>query len=376
MTPLTDNTKWHKTKHRHTRRLHGHNYNGIGTYEVTVVVAERHPVFGRVESTNGKRPALVPTLLGKIAETTEIPKIHDVYPSAEVWQTAIMPDHIHMIIRINAPLPPGKHLGHIVGAFKGGVTRVWRRLMADAINTGAPTPAPGTPAAPPATGTPAALHAAPVSGASAHDSTPLFEPNYNDHILMRDGQLKNWKRYLRDNPYRLWIMQQRPHLMQRAQCMVIAGTRYAAFGNFLLLRHPEKHQVFFHRRTDGRPTEDTPLWTQEHNRLISLAEQGDVLVTPGISECEKRIKHEALDRGLRLIHIQGEPITAYWKPEGSRFEACCNGNLLILAPWQEDLFPAGNDSAAQGKHATFHRLNDIAAALCRITADTECSITR
>lgn len=232
--------------------------------------------------------------------------MHERYPCVEVWQAALMPDHIHLIIRVKFPLPSGKYLGSIVGAFKGGVTRAWRQLKADAFNTMASETANAK---------------ASVSSASAYDSSSLFEPGFNDRILMRDGQLNSWKRYLRDNPYRLWIRHQHPNLMRRALCIVIDGIRYGAFGNFALLRYPEKHQVFFHRKTGGVPTEEIELWRNDYSRLMLLADQGDVLVTPGISECEKRIKNEALKNHLRLIHIQKEPITGYWKPERSRFEA-------------------------------------------------------
>ena len=71
-----------------------------------------------------------------------------------------------------------------------------------------------------------------VSAASAAESRPsLFEPNYNDHILMRDGQLDNWKRYLRDNPLRYMMRREYPDLFQRALCVTIGDTRYSAFGN-------------------------------------------------------------------------------------------------------------------------------------------------
>ena len=100
-----------------------------------------------------------------------------------------MPDHLHLIVRINQPLPAGKHLGIVIGAFKGGISRAWWQLDTT------------------------------VSAASASDSRPpLFEPNYNDHILMRDGQLDNWRRYLRDNPLRYMMRREYPDLFQRARC--------------------------------------------------------------------------------------------------------------------------------------------------------------
>jgi len=134
------------------------------------------------------------------------------------------------------------------------------------------------------------------------------------------------------------------------------------------LRQPEKHRVFFHRKTDGIPTEKTPLWPRERDRLLAAARSGDVMVTPGISECEKRMKNLALDERLRLIHIQSEPIGRFWKPERSRFEACAAGTLLILAPWPDDLPHFDSD------YARFHYLNSLAETICAIGAETEVAV--
>ncbi len=326
----------YETEHNQKRRLIGHRYNDVGTYLVTIVVKGRNPVFGTIAGnikalpSDTNYPATVLSPLGERVLNEELPKIHAIYPMVEVWSpVCIMPDHIHLIIRINSLLPPKKHLGIIVGAFKGGVSRAWGG---------------GT----------------------------LFEDGYNDRILMRDGQLKNWTAYLRANPYRWLVKHECPHLMKRSHCIVIDGIRYGAFGNFMLLRYPEKVQVFFHRRMEENgqtvATEQTLLWQREHKRLMEAAAQGDVLVTPGISECEKRIKNECLQERYPLIHIQDKPIGQYWKPEKSRFEACVAGTLLILAPWQED---QNGDS----DYARFHNLNSLAAAICALDADTAMKLT-
>ena len=325
-----------------TRRMFGHDYAVPGTYEVTIVVAHRRAVFGEIVGTTkqgGDKPHLKPSPLGQAVLDNEIPKIHHYYPQVDIWQVCLMPDHLHLIVRINQPLPEGKHLGIVIGAFKGGISRAWWQLDTT------------------------------VSVASASDSRPpLFEPNYNDHILMRDGQLDNWRRYLRDNPLRYMMRREYPDLFQRALCITIGDTRYSAFGNMLLLRQPEKHQVFFHRRTDGVPTEDTDYWTTEKQRLTAAANSGDVLVTPGISECEKRIKNIALEQRLRMIHVQADPIGRYWKPELSRFEACAHGTLLILAPWPEDM-PAFNSD-----YERFHYLNHLAETICAVSHKTSVAV--
>lgn len=356
----------YETEHSQKRRHRTHRYNDVGTYMVTIVVEGRKPVFGHIEGnikaqpTATDYPATVLSPLGVKVLHEELPKIHTYYPMVEVWKLCIMPDHLHLIIRINAPLPPKKHLGTIIGAFKGGISRAWGQAS-------------------------------------------LFEDNYNDRILMRDGQLENWKAYLRANPFRWLVRHTRPEVMQRALCIEINGVRYGAFGNFLLLRHPEKVQVFFHRKmADDRqmpatqwqnapttqcqptppygwrqpaappqkiPTEQTLFWQREHERLIEAAKQGDVMVTPGISECEKRIKNECLQQHYRLIHLQADPIGRYWKPELSRFEACAAGTLLILAPWAEDLLGESN-------YERFHNLNSLAENICTLNANTELKANR
>jgi len=363
----------YETKHRQTRRHRTHDYSGVGTYEICLVVEGRKPVFGYLDGLSGEalksgrvglegqtsstggelaqdkgkasigecapvfeaspsetvvplaqRAWMVLSSLGEQVLQAEIPKIHQFYPQAEVWQVAIMPDHLHMIIRISASLPERKTLGSIIRGFKTGCSRAQWKLQPK-----------GTP------------------------EKVLFESGYNDHILMRDGQLDNWKRYLVENPIRAWVRKQSPELMQRAICMTIGGVRFGVFGNFYLLKHPEKHQVFFHRKNNGVPTEETDYWTQEHDRLMNLGRYGNVLVTPGISECEKRIKNEALQEKYRLIHLQKESIGTLWKPERTRFLACAEGTLLILAPWEEDM-------NGQSDFRRFHQLNELASMICKL----------
>lgn len=347
-----DGIGWrYDTEHRETRRHSTHRYNDVGTYLVTITTTDRRPAFGHLEGNiraakgSSDYPHIVPTALGQKILDEELQKISTVYPMVEIWRPfCLMPDHIHMIIRIKAPLPPKKYLGQIVGAFKGGISRAWWQQSPGVVQ----------------------------SASAACTPPPLFDDNYNDRILMRPGQLENWRAYLEENPFRALLRRKMPELMQRALCIKIKGIRYGAFGNFTLLRHPEKHQVFFHRRmalADGRmvPTETTTFWQQEHDSIIDNAMQGDVHVTPGISECEKRIKNELLDHRHRLIHLQKEPIGNFWKPERQRFYACAEGTLLILAPWSEDL---GGDS----DYARFHRMNDLAAMICTIGMDDECRI--
>lgn len=118
------------TVHSQKRRKKNHRYNDVGTYLVTIVVEGRKPVFGSIKGnikarpTDSDYPVTVFSPLGEKLIKEELPKIHAIYPMVEIWSPiCIMPDHIHLIVRINSPLPPKKHLGIVIGAFKGGVSR-------------------------------------------------------------------------------------------------------------------------------------------------------------------------------------------------------------------------------------------------------------
>lgn len=122
---------------------------------------------------------------------------------------------------------------------------------------------------------------------------------------------------------------------------------------------PDKLQVFFHRKNpQGMPTHLTPEYAQEKEELLHRAENGTVLVTPGISKGEQGVVDAALTDQLPLILLQKEPITDYWKPPQRRFYVCAAGRLLILSPWKLE---------CDSDYARFHSLNDMARDICMAT---------
>ncbi|MGN0280994.1 MAG: hypothetical protein ACI4B3_01675 [Prevotella sp.] len=360
----------------HHRRLWGHDYSAPGVYMLTIVTEGRMPVFGNIEGdVRAKRlshdwPHLNPSPLGKAVLEEETKKISEVYPMVELWRIALMPDHIHLIINIKENLPKGKTLGNVVAGFKGGCSRAWWRLqkegkmplVANATSTGA-----------------ASVQA--TSGTCKKAS--LFAPGYNDRLLTPPRQLQAWKDYLLDNPYRLLVRRALPHHFQRSLCIEIEGRKYSAFGNFLLLRKPEKMQVFCHRKarygqltpeermannihyqatddaTTGIPYIETHAFAEEKSNLLDAAYSGIPLVTPGISPGEKAIMNFCLNNHLPLIHIQQEVITPLWKPERCRFDACVSGDLLIIALME-------TETKQESSYALFHYLNSVAAFLCTL----------
>ena len=385
-------------RHSQHRRAQWGDYNGIGLYMVTLCVEGRSAVFGRLEgdirATRGTKtfPHLVPTELGRVVLEEEIPKIHGIFPQVEVWQVALMPDHIHLLLYIREPLPPKKRLGNVVGGFMGGCSRAWwRRIQPEANASGTTAGSTASSTAGTTAGTTAGSTASSTAGTTAGTTAsstagtvavpgasasgrvgisgasrrPLFEEGYHDRIIKRPGMLENIKRYMADNPLRAMMRRTLPRLLERRLHLRIGQQDYAAFGCLFLLKRAEKEQVFYHRRdkTSGQPTEQTAAFLAARDRQLSEARQGVVLVSPSISTPEQLVINAAIDECLPVINLQKEPIGPYWKPERRRFDACSRGTLLILAPWgiQEDY---------ASDYARFHHLNELAEEICSTTEVT------
>lgn len=350
-----------ETKHNQHRRSYWHDYHEKGLYMITMVIGERKRLFGTIVGRANGRPGtdeaphILLSELGQCVLKDEVPKIHRYYPEVEVWRVAMMPDHIHLLLWVRESLRDSKHLGMVVRGFKTGCSRAWWRLQDEAVLGGE---------APSTTAVPTTSSAAAVPKASPLGKEPLrpvlFEKGYHDRIINRPGMLENIKRYMDENPLRARIREECPRLMERQLHLWIGGREYAAFGNLFLLKYPMKEPVFFHRKDSktGQPTEQTADYQKEHDRLLRIAEEGTVLVTPGISKGESLIVSDALDACLPLILLQKEPIGEYWKPSQRRFYACAAGHLLILYPWHLD---------GSTDYSRFHQLNDYAREICEAT---------
>ena len=315
-----------ETKHNMKRRKPWHDYRRKGTYMLTLVVEGRRPVQGRLVMPAGEPAGVVDsvpaagiastipavsaagafvelTLLGRAIHDEEIKKISAIFEMVEVWKLCIMPDHIHMIVRVKEELPAGKHLGDVVRGFKVGCTQAWRRL----------------------TSTPAALATTPAASAAGISS--LFERGYNDLILLEDGQLDNWKHYLDDNPRRLAIKRQRPDLFTTLNYADIAEWHCQLVGNIFLLDIPQSVAVIVH----GGYTDEE--YADYRERWLSCGEAGGVLVSAAIAPREKEVMREAMNRGYRIILVRENGFPSLYKPSGESFDACSEGRLLQVSSW-------------------------------------------
>ena len=319
-----------ETQHSMKRRKPWHNYHLKGTYMLTLVVEGRRPVLGRLCSNHcadAQGQAAVSgayielSALGKAICNEEIRKISTFYPMVEIWKLCIMPDHIHMIVRVKEDLPEGKHLGHIVAGFKGGCSRAWWRIASNRCADAQGVVAKDAQGVVAAT-TPAASAAVQGKGA------PLFEEGYNDLILVDEGQLENWKAYLDDNPRRLAVKRLHPDFFTTLKYRDIAEWEHCQLvGNSFLLDIPQKVAVIVHGAYGDQE------FANYREQWLACGEAGGILVSAAIATREKEVMREAMDRGYRVILVRENGFPPLYKPAGEAFDACSAGRLLQVGPW-------------------------------------------
>ena len=333
-----------------TRRRDGHDYEARRMYLITITVEGRRPLLGHVvgnpEAVEGMpdAPHIELSPLGQAVQQQWMAISH-YHPEVEVLALQIMPDHLHSILFVKEHMP--QHLGHIIKGFKASTNKDYRRLIEPAVS-----PVCSAATASQQTGNAQQTTTIPPRPKPDRKHGLLWSIGYTDGILDRQGQLDNWLAYLRDNPRRLLMKRMRPEYF-RVQRNVKVGTyEFSAIGNRYLLTHPVRLQVQCSRRLTAEEI------TLQKNYYLEQAKRGAVLVSPSISPGEKTIMRAAFDAGYPLILLQENGFTDPAKPGGARFDACAEGRLLILAPWEH------HNQRLTIKREQCLSLNDMARMIC------------
>ena len=361
----------HETKHSMKRRSSWHNYHGKGTYMLTLVVEGRMPLLGKLVGRVNARPGdddgpkVILSELGAAIVKEEIPKIHKYYPQVEVWKVCIMPDHVHLIVRVKEDLRGGQAMESLGTGARGGhgAALTWETGAASALvkegnqalkkeanlalekegnpemekekeaaqiemtaNRGKEMDSLGMVVKGFKLGCNRAYRR--IYGMKKMTGKGLFESGYNDKILLHEGQLKGWMKYLDDNPRRLMVKRLNPELFTVMQDKMVAGRRCQMVGNCFLLDIPDKVAVIVHRRYSE---EDLCRLRKE---WLACGERGGVLVSAAISIKEKEVLREAMNRGYRIVLLRENGFPKLYKPCGESFDACSEGLLLQISPWE------------------------------------------
>lgn len=366
----------------------GHDYYGRGLYLITLVVSGREHLLSRY--VDNPRPSMASTggglQLTPLGEAVlqswqQTPAHQSAHGNRVVVHASVcMPDHFHGVIEVLEPMQWS--LGDIIQAFKATCTSYWQRQAGLSSSANRPISVDcRSEKAPAWLREKAALHSNEGSLVRSmskrqrqeyytfvgRSQRPLFDDNYDDTVCMSERQRQAMIAYVMDNPRRALLRRLLPDVLRRCLCVQIGNHRYGAFGNLFLLRWPRKIQVMCHRRhpVTRQPYEETEDYAAERRQWETMVlEGGTVIVTPGISRGEQLMKNTCMERGYPLIHLQATPIGRYWKPELKRFEACAQGSLLILAPWDLDGMGGINGAPEDSDYSRFHNLNMLAAEIC------------
>ena len=127
------------------RRASGHDYTERRYYMITLETEGRLPLFGHLagnpfaEAGSSDAPHIILSELGKAVQD-EWFSIPAFYPQIDVIALQMMPDHLHGILFVKAPIP--LHLGQVITGFKAGCRNAQRRLEAQAAAPRPPLPPP------------------------------------------------------------------------------------------------------------------------------------------------------------------------------------------------------------------------------------------
>lgn len=336
----------------HQRSIH-HDYHGRGIYLITLCTEGRKPLLGTLVGSSLDEAAIAPTALGHevLRCWEQIPEVQRQLAAEKAAKTGqpcerdislldyqLMPDHFHGIIFVRKDMDIA--LGDIIRGFMVGCTKAFNgrdpREYALHPTTTPSQPAssqpaslqpPSQPASSPSSLPASSQPASPVGCRAYSRGTsplrPLWEKGYHDRLLLHEGQLQNMIDYVRDNPRRLMLRRQHRKLFIVQRHVRYARWAFSAIGQVQLLDAP---LVAVHVRR---------YFTAEQRRdymngCILAARRGAILISPFISEHEKRVRDEAFREGLFCIQLCSEPFSDYHKPPGELIEHCSSGHLLLL----------------------------------------------
>lgn len=125
---------------RKPNRLENYDYSQNGAYFITICTKDKEPILSQISvgATIG-RPTIKLTNIGKYVDDA-INEIHKHYEDVYVDNYIIMPNHIHILIRIDSSGRPmvAPTISRIVQQFKGVISKrigksIWQKLYYDHI---------------------------------------------------------------------------------------------------------------------------------------------------------------------------------------------------------------------------------------------------
>ena len=356
----------------------GTAWRGVGVYHITLTVPSREPLLGRLVIPDGDptQARVERTELGRLLLDCQrsVPVYH---PEIQILQYCLMPDHLHTVWYVRRPMK--KSIRQVVQGFWQAAKKVGRAYsymaaltggtmnetsrpgeLAGGLRLGEPAGGlmPGEPAGGLKLGEPAGglrlgfgLELSSIAAAGSRENPlcqmlgveayrllpPVFTEMPFVRPLSRRGQLRAMIRYVQMNPQRLATKRLMPGFFRVQKGIEIAGRSYDGVGNVALL-HEECYDVVHVRSVWVKAAErgERKDLRDYMNSCVLKARKGVVMVSPFISPQEKQVMQVLLDEQRPFILLADNGFREYYKPSDDLFDACAEGRLLILSPWQYD----------------------------------------
>ena len=319
-------------------RLNGFDYSRPLFYMVTLKALKgRRPLSGIVAPGRCEMNATTRAFVNCIRS------FHEACPTIEpITCFSVMPDHVHLLVKI-------KERGE-VGARLIGEAGAERLGKADSPKSFAPTPM----------RLEAIIELLMQALESRYRETtgvrePLFAASWHDWIVKKVGQLESFTRYIRKNPARAWLRHENRRFFTQARQIEWRGAHYWAYGNEALLELPMIVAIKGHRRPPevgakligktgevragrlreaGVPRSSAPM---RGPRLLAAASRigpGGAGLSTFLSPLEKDAGNEIIKAGGALIVLSMQGFGERWHPTEKQERLCAAGRMLFLSPYE------------------------------------------
>lgn len=279
----------------------------------------------------------------------------------------IMPDHLHLLIHIKDTgdqMALGKYVYQLMKAL---AVEYWRLTGQDVAGRGRPhntlieekggsfnqsgvLPAPSCNIPQPA---PSGNTFQPAPSGNNAKLAPIFERDWHDWIVKKDGQLAAFTRYIRENPERAWLRQQNRQYFGTVRKVSFLGREWFAYGNLAILELPVLKAVKGHRAT--KP--GSPEWQALVDECARIG-PGGAGVGTFMSPLEKECGNAIAAAGGKWVVLSPEGFHERWHPGRQYEKYCAEGRMLFLS-----LCPVmDRQPTKQELYHRCHEMGDIAVA--------------
>jgi hypothetical protein len=156
----------------------------------------------------------------------------------------------------------------------------------------------------------------------------LFEFDWHDWIVARDGQLAAFTRYIRENAERSWLRKSHREYFQRVNEIEFLGRKWYGYGNAAILKLP----VIVPFRCSRKWVEGGAEWQEAIARAGRIG-PGGAGISTFMSPCEKACGRAIGTAGGRWIVLSPEGFGERWHPGRQYEKFCAEGRMLFISLW-------------------------------------------